>query len=94
MKINERLYITLGKASKHVGDVCVKPILGYNWFYFLPHFHWNKGNPFKKQVVDVSFSWFIFWLGITLWPKWVCKKENQADTLKVTNHPLNQYNAE
>ena len=69
-----RVTFNWGKSAK--GDNgCNKPFFGYNWGYWIPNFHHNKGNLFKKQVFDASLSWLIFWVGITFWPYHI-KNEN------------------
>ncbi len=83
MKISNRIYINFGKAGKFDGDIMLdNPRHGYNWFYYLPHFHSNKGNPFKSHVLGMGLFWLCFWFGFTLYPSWVNKKENQASQLK------------
>ena len=76
MKIGQRLFINFGKAAKWDGSPMIdNPRHGYNWFYYRPHFRTNKGNPFKKEVLDVSFSWLCFWVGLTWCPAWVKKQD-------------------
>ena len=87
MKIGSRLHLSTMKSAKYDGDIMIdKPRFGYNWFYILPNISWNKGNPLKKQVVDIRFAWLCFCFGFTLYPSWVNKKENQACQIKKTDH--------
>ena len=79
MRIGNRLYLSFGQAAKFNGDPMIdNPRHGYNWFYYLPHMRTNKGNPFKKEVLDVSFSWLCYFWGITIYPAWVNNLENSA----------------
>lgn len=84
MKIGTRIHLNNGRAAKFDGDPMIdKPRMGYNWFYWLPVFRTNGGNPFEKQVLDIRFSWFHHWFGFTLYPSWINDKENQAQKLTI-----------
>lgn len=80
----KRVFFSIGRAGKG-NNGCNPPFFGYYWGYWLPYFSWNKGNPFKNQVLDVSVSWLIFWFGISVWPKAVKREEAQTS---VQQQPL------
>lgn len=60
-------YLNKGKAAKWDGDPCIVPSMGFNWFYWFPRVRWNGGSLFRKEVIDLGFSWFCFWIGITIY---------------------------
>ena len=60
-------YFNHGKAAKYDGDVCIKPSMGYNWFFWFPHFCYNGGSVFRQEVFDFHINWFCFWVGITIY---------------------------
>lgn len=66
-----------GVAGAWDGDPCIEPRMGRNWFLWLPHIHWNGGRPWRNEVVDVSFNWLFFWVGVTVWKPWT--KESSAN---------------
>lgn len=70
-----------GKASLWDGkDLTLdKPRYGYNWFFWFPRLHWNGGFPWKREVTDISCSWLMFWLGVTIWRGRV--SQDKADSL-------------
>ena len=76
MKVNFS-FKQAGKISPNDPFIeCVTPRFGRYWFYWLPHFKWNKGLPWKNEVLDVGFYWLFYTVDMVLWPSCFDKKGN------------------
>lgn len=78
-------YLNKGKACKYDGDSCIKPKMGYNWFYWFPVFRWNGGSLFRKEVLDFHASWLCYYIGITIYGNQNTDWGEQKDNLAVSS---------
>lgn len=41
---------------------------GFWYFHWLPRAHYNRGRPWRREVLDLTAHWLCFWIGVTAWP--------------------------
>lgn len=84
----KRVHFSLLRAAKWRPEYegIVRAFLGRNWWYWRPHFQWNKGIPWRSEVVDIGIAWFDRALLLTIYPKWIVSTYGQANaSLQVKN---------
>lgn len=52
----------------HFKEVGNNPMFGFNWWMWSPRLMTNGGRIRRGEVVDISFNWLCFWIGLILWP--------------------------
>lgn len=80
-----QIYFNKGKAAKWDGDKFIKPKLGYNWFFWFPYLHWNHGIPFRHACTDITISWLMFWVGVTIYWSTFKGSLTKDDVLYISN---------
>lgn len=82
----KRIYFSYGRAAKYDGDPCLDTArYGFNWWLWIPYLHWNGGRLNRSEVMDISASWLCFWVGLTIYPKWI--HYDAASANNITNSP-------
>jgi hypothetical protein len=44
---------------------CPDAKMGRSWWLWLPRLRWNGGSFRRGQLVDITFTWLCFWVGVT-----------------------------
>lgn len=83
MILGRQIFLNSGRAAKSDGTGMLgTERFGSNWFYFFPHFNWNKGIPWRHACTDFSFTWLFYWVGATIyWGVWKHDGSSQANSI-------------
>ena len=59
-----RLSISVGVTGRGESDTSK---FGFYYWSFFPHFHWNGGRFFRREVVDIGWYWLCVHGNVTWW---------------------------